>query len=108
MCRRCGRRGRRWFRSFVTLPHDGVLRACGLNGVPWAMRLHASVFRTGAGRSPLSIYRSFRASVQSGVPLTRNATVVPVRIYLDHNATTPVADDVVDRIDAALRAPLCD
>jgi len=33
----------------------------------------------------------------------RNATVVPVRIYLDHNATTPPAAEVVDRMAAALR-----
>ena len=33
----------------------------------------------------------------------RNATVVPVRIYLDHNATTPPAAEVVDRMTAALR-----
>src|SRR5688572_2389119 len=32
----------------------------------------------------------------------RNATVVPVRIYLDHNATTPPAPAVVDRMTAAL------
>jgi cysteine desulfurase len=33
----------------------------------------------------------------------RNATVVLVRIYLDHNATTPPATEVVDRMAAALR-----
>src|SRR5688572_2796677 len=33
----------------------------------------------------------------------RNATVDPVRIYLDHNATTPPAGPVVDRMAAALR-----
>src|SRR5687768_8294471 len=33
----------------------------------------------------------------------RNATVVLVRIYLDHNATTPPAPEVVDRMAAALR-----
>src|SRR5687767_6904327 len=33
----------------------------------------------------------------------RNATVVLVRIYLDHNATTPPAAEVVDRMAAALR-----
>src|SRR5688572_9602500 len=33
----------------------------------------------------------------------RNATVDPVRIYLDHNATTPPAAEVVDRMAAALR-----
>ena len=33
----------------------------------------------------------------------RNATVVRVRIYLDHNATTPPAAEVVDRMTAALR-----
>ena len=35
--------------------------------------------------------------------MTRNATVEPVRIYLDHNATTPPAAEVVDRMAAALR-----
>ncbi len=33
----------------------------------------------------------------------RNATVIPVRIYLDHNATTPPAAEVADRMAAALR-----
>lgn len=33
----------------------------------------------------------------------RNATVDPVRIYLDHNATTPPAAEVVERMAAALR-----
>ena len=33
----------------------------------------------------------------------RNATVVLVRIYLDHNATTPPSPEVVDRMTAALR-----
>ena len=33
----------------------------------------------------------------------RNATVISVRIYLDHNATTPPAAEVVDRMAAALR-----
>ena len=33
----------------------------------------------------------------------RNATVDLVRIYLDHNATTPPAAEVVDRMAAALR-----
>jgi cysteine desulfurase len=33
----------------------------------------------------------------------RNATVVLVRIYLDHNATTPPAPEVVDRMAASLR-----
>src|SRR5688572_21910841 len=35
--------------------------------------------------------------------MTRNATVERVRIYLDHNATTPPAAEVVDRMAAALR-----
>ena len=35
--------------------------------------------------------------------LTRNATLVRVRIYLDHNATTPPAAEVVDRMAGALR-----
>ena len=41
--------------------------------------------------------------MQVRVELMRNATVVPVRIYLDHNATTPPAAEVVDRMAAALR-----
>src|SRR4029079_10797182 len=56
MRRRCWRRGRRWFRSFVTLPHVGFLRALSVyrNASTAFLRrpTRAFVFRAGAGPEP--------------------------------------------------------
>jgi len=58
------------------------------------------------GGSPQSISVARKCCLgHAGLGIARNATIVAIvhRIYLDHNATTPLAPAVVERMTAALR-----